>query len=377
MKNAMRFFIPIFLSGVVVFSLIYLHSGRKVAAVSLNESEVSAHREAMFYEKMDDNKVWCRLCPRKCIIPEGKRGFCRVRENRGGKLYSLVYGKPCSISVEPIEKAPFYHFKPGHRRLCIATVSCNLRCKYCQNSHISQVGPGEVDTYNLSPFDVVKIAQKEKVESICFTFNEPVVFYEYVYDIAKLAKQKGIKSSIVSAGYINEKPLRKLVKVLDAIKIDLKAYNEDFYRRICSAELGPVLKTLKILKEEGKHFEIVNLIVPTLNDDPEEIKKMCLWIKENLGDSVPLHFLRFHPSYRLTNLPSTNISKLETAIRIAKQAGLKYVYIGNVPGHRYNSTYCPNCGKMLIQRAGLKITENNIENGKCKHCGAEIAGVWD
>ena len=377
MKNARRFFIPVFLSGVAVFSLIYLHFGRKTAAISRNESEVSAPGEAMFYETMDDNKVLCRLCPRKCIIPEGKRGFCRVRENRGGKLYSLVYGKPCCISIEPIEKAPFYHFKPGHRRLCIATVSCNLRCKYCQNSQISQVGPGEVDTYNLSPFDVVKIAQKEKVESICFTFNEPVVFYEYVYDTAKLAKQKGIKSSIVSAGYINEKPLRKLVKVLDAIKIDLKAYNEDFYRRICSAELEPVLKTLKILKEEGKHFEIVNLIVPTLNDDPEEIKKMCLWIKENLGDSVPLHFLRFHPSYRLTNLPPTDISKLETAIRIAKQTGLKYVYIGNVPGHRYNSTYCPNCGKMLIQRAGLKITENNIENGKCKHCGAEIAGVWD
>ena len=189
------------------------------AALSLVYGRSSSYiREAMFYEKVEDNKVWCKLCPRKCIIPDGRRGFCRVRENRGGKLYSLVYGKPCSISVEPIEKAPFYHFMPGHRRLCIATVSCNLRCKYCQNWQISQVGPGEVRSFRLLPEEVVEKALTEKVDSICFTFTEPVVFYEYVYDIAKIARKNGLRVSIVSAGYVCEEPLRELVKVLDAVR---------------------------------------------------------------------------------------------------------------------------------------------------------------
>jgi len=334
-------------------------------------------REAMFYEKIEDNQVWCQLCPRKCIIPEGTRGFCRVRENRGGKLYSLVYGKPCRISVEPIEKAPFYHFKPGHRRLCIATVSCNLRCKYCQNWQISQVGPDEgITTYFLPPEQLVEKAIQEKVESICFTFNEPIVFYEYVYDTAKIARTKGIKVSIVSAGYIREEPLRELVKVLDAVKIDLKGFTETFYRSVCQGELEPILKTLKVLKEEKKHFEIVNLIVPTLNDKPEEIRKMCLWIKLNLGNDVPLHFTKFTPLYKLTRLPQTPVSKLEEAFNIAKKMGLNYVYIGNVPGHVRNSTFCPKCGKRLIYRKGFQVIENNVQDGRCKFCGQRIPGVW-
>ena len=348
-----------------------------LAILSLVHGRSSSYlREAMFYEKIEDSKVWCQLCPRKCIIPDGGRGFCRVRENRGGKLYSVVYGKPCSISVEPIEKAPFYHFKPGHRRLCIATVSCNLRCKYCQNWQISQVGPGEVDSFYLLPEEVVKKALAAKVESICFTFTEPIVFYEYVYDTAKIARTKGLKVSIVSAGYICEEPLRELVKVLDAVKIDLKGFNEKFYRDVCRGELKPVLASLKVLRGEGKHFEIVNLVVPTLNDNPDEIKKMCLWIRKNLGDSVPLHFTRFSPAYKLTHLARTPITALETAHRIATQTGLKYVYIGNVPGHRYNSTICPKCGKVLIHRAGFVVIENNIKEGKCRFCGEGIAGLW-
>lgn len=333
-------------------------------------------KEAMFYQRLDNNKVWCQLCPRKCIIPEGKRGFCRVRENRRGKLYSLVYGKPCSVNIGPIEKAPLYHFIPGHKRLCLATVSCNLRCKFCHNWQISQVGPGEVMEGSLSPDEIVREAKREGVSSLSFTYTEPTVFYEYIYDISKLAKKEGIKTSIVSNGYINPEPLRKLLTVLDAVKIDLKAFTERFYSEVCSAELEPVLKTLKVLKEEKAFFEIVNLVIPTLNDDPKEIKKMCEWIKENLGSDVPLHFTRFSPAYKILHLPSTPIETLELAIKTAHEVGLKYVYIGNVPGHKYNSTFCPRCEKRLIHRIHFSVLSNNIEDGRCRFCKYEIPGIW-
>ena len=334
-------------------------------------------KEAMFYQKLEGNNLRCRLCPRKCIIPEGGRGFCRVRENKGGKLYSLVYGKPCSVDLGPIEKAPIYHFIPGHVRLCLSTVGCNLRCKYCHNWHISQAGPGELREYNLSPEEVVKEALSQGVKSISFTYTEPTVFYEYIYDISKLAREKGIKTSIVSNGYINPEPLRKLLTVLDAVKIDLKGFTESFYREVSSAGLQPVLETLKVLKQEGVYFEIVNLIVPTLNDDPEEIKKMCEWIKENLGEDVPLHFSRFTPAYKLTSLPATPIKTLEEAVKIAQETGLRYVYLGNVPGHRYNSTFCPQCGKRLIHRIHFSVLKDEIEDGICGFCGYKIAGIWN
>jgi pyruvate formate lyase activating enzyme len=350
-----------------------------VAILLLFTYHVSAQslKEADFYKKLDDNAVQCQLCPRRCILSPNQKGVCRVRENQKGKLYALTYGKPCTVSVEPIEKAPFFHFIPGHKRLCIATVGCNLRCKYCQNWQISQKSVDEVSHYDLSTEDIIKIAKMEKVKSICFTFTEPVVSYEYIYEIAKLAHEEGIKTSVVSAGYINPEPLKKLIKVLDAVKIDLKGFTEDFYTEVTGGTLQPVLNTLKILKEENKWFEIVNLIVPTVNDNPEDIKKMCEWIKENLGDEVPVHFIRFHPAYKLTRLQPTPIETLEKAHKIAKDVGLKYVYIGNVPGHEYNSTFCPYCGKRLIHRVGFSVLENNIANGKCKFCGGKIAGVWE
>lgn len=343
---------------------------------AINSESLVKLKEAMFYRRLDNNKVWCQLCPRKCTIAEGKRGFCRVRENRGGRLYTLVYGRPCAVSIGPIEKAPLYHFEPSHKRLTVATVSCNLRCKHCHNWHISQVGPGEVREYNLTTEEIVEEAKRRGVGSISFTYTEPVVFYEYIYDISKLAKEKGLKTSIVSNGFINPEPLRKLLPVLDAVKIDLKAFTEKFYREVCAAELEPVLKTLKVLKEEGAFFEIVNLVIPTLNDSPEEIRKMCKWIKENLGEDVPLHFSRFHPAYRITHLPPTPVKTLEMAIRTAKDVGLKYIYIGNVPGHKYNSTFCSQCEKRLIHRIHFSVLSNNIENGKCRFCQQEIPGVW-
>jgi len=300
-------------------------------------------KEAMFYQQLDGKKVWCQLCFRKCIISNGQHGFCRNRENRDGKLYSLVYAQPCAVHIDPIEKEPQLHMLPGSDILCLATVSCNFRCKQCHNWHISQVGLGEVREYNLSPEEVVKEALRQGVNSISFTYTEP---------------------------------LRKPPKVLDAVKIDLKAFTKEFYREICEAEPESVLKTLKVLKEEGTFFEIVNLLIPTLNDNPEEIKKMCIWIKDNLGEDIPLHFSRFTPAYRLTHLPPTPIKTLEEAIRIAQGVGLKYVYIGNVPGHKYNSTFCPKCDKRLIHRIHFSVLSNNIKDGKCKFCQYEIHGIW-
>ncbi len=341
------------------------------------DEDKSVPHEAMYYEKLDKREIQCKICPRECIVQDGKTGFCNNRQNKGGVFHSLVYGRPCSLDAGPIEKAPFYHFRPGHVRLCLATVGCNFRCKHCQNWEISQAKPGDVRTLDAPPQEVVRLAQKEKlIESVCFTYTEPIVFYEYVYDTAKLAQEKGLMTSIVSAGYINEEPLKQLATVLSAVKIDLKAFSEKFYKEVCEGELEPVLETLKTLKGTGKHFEIVNLVIPTLNDGMDEIEKMCAWIKENLGDSVPLHFTRFHPEYKLRNLPDTPVKTLENAVAVAQKAGLKFVYIGNVPGHERNSTFCPKCGKRILHRIHFSPIETHIKSGKCEYCGEPIPGVW-
>ncbi|MCX7785000.1 MAG: AmmeMemoRadiSam system radical SAM enzyme [candidate division WOR-3 bacterium] len=333
-------------------------------------------KEAMFYKKLDNQRVLCELCPRYCVILPTKRGFCRNRENRNGTLYSIVYNRPCSIGIEPIEKAPFYHFLPGEMRLTLATVSCNQRCKYCQNWQLSQVSVEDIENYYMTPEDVVRTAQEKNLKIICFTYTEPIVFYEYMYDIAKLARKAGIKTVVVTAGYINPEPLKELCKVVDAIKIDLKGFTEKFYEEVCQTTLQPVLEACKTIKQEGIHLEIVNLVVPTLNDDTNKIKEMCLWIKENLGTEIPIHFTRFFPQYKLQNLPPTPISSLERAVKIAQSTGLKYVYIGNVPGHKYDNTYCPTCAKLLLKRQGYSIVENNIINNKCKFCGTKIYGLF-
>ncbi len=330
-----------------------------------------------YYQRLDDNDVWCQLCFRKCIIHEGERGFCRVRENREGKLYTLVYGRPCAIHIDPIEKEPQYHMLPGTTILCLATPSCNFRCRFCQNWSISQKRPEEVVCDHVSPEEIVQKAIKLEIPTISFTYTEPTVFYEYMYDIAKLAKKKGIRILWHSNGAMNPDPLRELLKYTDAVTIDLKGFSPEFYRKVSFSELDPVLRTLKIIKEEGVWLEIVNLVVPTFNDNMEDIKRMCIWVKENLGEDVPLHFSRFFPAYRLTKLPPTPIDTLEKAREIARQVGLHYVTIGNVPGHSANSTFCPNCGKIIIRRLHFMVLENNIERGRCRFCGHKIPGIWE
>jgi len=340
-----------------------------------NQNKITK-KEAMFYAKLDNKKVVCNLCPRHCVIESGKRGFCRNRENQNGTLYSIVYNQPCSIGIEPIEKAPFYHFLPGEMRLTLATASCNQRCKYCQNWELSQKSIEELENYYKTPEDIIKTAQQENLKIICFTYTEPMVFYEYMYDIAILAKKAGIKTAVVSGGYVNTAPLESLCKVVDAIKIDLKGFSESFYQNVCGSELQPVLEACKTVKKSGVHLELVNLVVPTLNDDTTKIKQMCLWVKDNLGTGVPVHFTRFFPQYKLQNLPPTPISTLERAVKIAQDAGLKYVYIGNVPGHKNDNTFCPNCGKLLIKRQGYSIVANNLNGSKCKYCNTKIYGVF-
>ncbi len=332
--------------------------------------------EASYYFKLDNKQVNCVLCPRRCVIAEGKRGFCGVRENIGGVLYSLVYAKPCSIHIDPIEKKPLFHVLPGSRAFSLATVGCNLKCKFCQNWQISQASPEDVSVVTLYPEEVIKKVKESGSPVIAYTYTEPTIYYEYMFDIAKLARAAGIKNVMHSAGFINEEPLRKLCPYLDAANIDLKGFNNRFYSEVTLGNVDDILRTLKILKEEGVWIEITNLILPGLNDDPAEIKKMCAWIRDNLGASTPVHFSRFWPMYKLADLSPTPVETLEMAQDIAKGSGLKYVYIGNVSGTDGEDTFCPKCGKKIVDRAGYVITALHVIEGSCEFCKEKIDGVW-
>ncbi|MCD5401123.1 AmmeMemoRadiSam system radical SAM enzyme, partial [candidate division NPL-UPA2 bacterium] len=280
-------------------------------------------------------QVRCTLCFHKCVIPAGRPGICRVRVNYQGRLYTLVYGRPAGLQTDPIEAEPMYHMIPGHRNLGVFTASCNFRCKQCHNWHITQRGPEEVRALRYTPEEVVAEAIRRRSRSISHTINEPTIFFEFMYDIAKVSRREGLLNLFHTNGGIAPEPLRALLQHMDGVVVDLKGFCEEVYREIFGGELAPVLETLKIIREEGVWLEIVNLIIPTLNDEPDKIKEMCIWIRDNLGEDVPLHFTRFSPAYRLTHLPPTPIKTLELAVKIAHEAGLKYVYIGNVPGHKY------------------------------------------
>ncbi|MFC1546615.1 AmmeMemoRadiSam system radical SAM enzyme, partial [bacterium] len=344
-----------------------------------NTSVVSAEdfKEAGFYEKLENKIVQCALCPFRCVLSPGQIGICRSRKNINGILRALSYNNLCAVHVDPIEKKPFFHFLPGTWAFSIAAAGCNLRCKFCQNWQISQVSPLETINYNYTPEQCVLLAQKYGCQSIAYTYSEPTNFYEYMYDTAVLAKQAGIKNVYHSSGYINEEPLRELCRYLDAADIDLKGFTEEYYQKMCGASLAPVLRTLKVLKEEGVWLEITTLIVTGQNDDLPTLRKMFRWIKDNLGKDVPLHLSRFHPMYKLKNLPPTPIETLESARRSAIEEGMQYVYIGNVFGNQYEDTFCPRCGRKVIDRAGYKIVEYKIsDKGECAFCKYKISGVY-
>ncbi len=333
--------------------------------------------EVRFYETLEDGKVRCGICFRNCVIAPGERGFCKARENKDGVLYSLVYGLPSALQRDPVEKEPMFHVEPGSSIYCIGTASCNFRCRHCHNWHLSQLTIEEVRSYyQRTPQDLVREAKDRGMPAISFTYNEPTILYEYIYDTARIAQEEGIRFIFHTNGSMNPEPLRKLLPHVDAVTVDLKGFTEEFYREISQARLEPVLNTLEIIREEGVWLEIVNLVIPGFNDDPEEIREMCGWIKENLGSQTPIHFTRFTPAYRLTGVQPTPVETLEMAHRIAGEEGLEYVYIGNVPGHIHNSTFCPDCGETLIQRYHFSVHQVNIDEGKCKNCGNEIPGIW-
>ena len=330
-------------------------------------------KEALFWKKTENKTVQCSLCPRNCVIRDGRRGNCRVRENNNGKLYSLVYAKPASVALDPIEKKPLYHFMPSSETVSFGTAGCNLHCSYCQNWEISQCEP-EIVKNKVLPAEIIKKCKEVKSRIISYTYTEPTVFYEYMHETAELAKKNFLKNVMVSNGFINPEPLKKLIPLIDAANIDLKG-NEKFYREVTGAWIEPVLETLKELKRKKVWLEITNLIVPTLNDSALQIKWLSKWIYDNLGSDVPLHFSAFWPTYKLNELPSTPLEKLKEARKIAMNEGLKYVYAGNVNFPEGNTTFCPKCKKAVIKRSGFYVSENLLKNGKCS-CGERIAGIW-
>jgi pyruvate formate lyase activating enzyme len=332
-------------------------------------------KEALYY--IDTPKgIKCKLCPQACEIKPGEVGDCKTNYHYQGKLYSISYGNPCAVHVDPIEKKPLFHFLPASKAYSIATAGCNLACLNCQNWEISQSSPKDTRNYDMPPEQVVAEAKSSNCRSIAYTYTDPVCFYEYTLDTAMIARQQGVKNLMHSAGYIHEDPLRRLCKFLDAANIDLKSYSNELYEMLSGATLDPVLKSLKILKEEGVWLEITNLIVPTWTDDLDMIKRMCEWICDNGLADCPLHFSRFSPMHKLTNLPMTPESTLVQARQIALAAGVKFVYIGNVPGSDAENTTCPKCKKLLVERIGYYINQNNIVNSACKFCNEKIPGVW-
>ncbi|MEW5895553.1 MAG: AmmeMemoRadiSam system radical SAM enzyme [Candidatus Omnitrophota bacterium] len=320
--------------------------------------------------------IECLLCPRACRLKPGQRGDCRVRLNLDGKLQTLVYGSPCSIHVDPIEKKPLFHVLPGSSSFSIATAGCNLHCKYCQNWQISQQPPEALTNYNLSPEQTVQAALSERCRSIAYTYSDPVVFYEYTYDTSKLANISGILNVLVTAGYINQQPLIDLCPHVHAANVDLKGITDQFYQRMSQASLKPVQDAIITMKKNHVWVEITNLVVPTWNDRETDIRDLCKWVKDYCGEDTPLHFSKFWPMHQLKNLPPTPTSILDRAWEIGRETGLKYVYVGNIPGHAGNSTYCPSCKKILIERAGFRILQNNIVEGRCGNCGEKIPGIW-
>jgi len=331
---------------------------------------------ALFQEETPRG-IMCRICPNECVLKEGEISKCNNRKVKDSKLWTMAYGNPCSVNIDPVEKKPLYHFFPGSRAWSIATAGCNLACLNCQNWTISQLSPDKTRNYDQMPEKVVDGAVKSSCRSIAYTYTEPVTFYEYAYDTALLARRAGIKNIVKSNGYINPDPLKKLCSVIDAANIDLKAFNDSTYLRLTGGKLQPVLDSLKIYRDMGVWLEITNLVVPQWTDNPDEIGRMCKWLSENGFKDTPLHFSRFYPTYKLEQLPPTPAEILKNAVNTAAAEGLKYVYTGNVPGDEVSDTKCPSCGNLVITRQGFRVTANNLKEGRCNKCGNEISGVWN
>lgn len=329
-------------------------------------------KEARFFQKGEAQEVQCGLCPHRCRLGEGKSGVCRVRKNIRGTLYALTYGKVTSIALDPVEKKPLYHFYPGRDILSVGSVGCNFRCPFCQNWHISQVGLEEYPLHDVTPEELLHLAEERASLGISFTYNEPFIWWEFVYDVAVLFRNRGLKNVLVTNGYVEREPLRELLPFIDAMNIDLKAFDEDFYRRYCRAHLAPVLATIEQAFEAGVHVELTHLVVTGLNDDLEEFQSLVDWVA-TLSPLIPLHISRYFPAYKLSH-PPTSIAFLERAFQIAREK-LPFVYLGNVWDEAKNSTFCPSCGNVVVVRRGYNVQVVGLDGPRCRFCGNELPFV--
>jgi len=334
--------------------------------------------EASLFEKLEKRKVKCHLCAHECTIADGKMGICGVRENRDGTLFTLIYNTVSSEAVDPIEKKPLYHFLPGTLSYSQGTIGCNFRCSHCQNWTISQVKLEQAHIREITPEESVAQALASDCASISWTYNEPTIWHEFTYDSARLAHEAGLKTVYVTNGYITEDALRDISPYLDAFRVDIKAFRDEFYRETCRAHLQPVLDSSVVARELGMHIEVINLVIPGKNDDPKETRNLIEWVHDNLGSKTPVHFTRFYPMYKMKDVSPTPVATLERAWQMAKDAGMEYPYVGNVAGHKYENTYCPRCGTLLIDRSGFQIVRNIITGDKkCPDCGYGITVVLD
>ena len=333
-------------------------------------------RPGAWFAAAPDGAVRCELCPWRCTLAAGQRARCRVRANHGGEGQTLAWGNPVLVQEDPVERLPFFHVRPGSRTLSVSTAGCNLHCQFCEVWDMALVHPEEVHSYDMPPRAIIEHARAAGLESVSFAFGEPVVFYEYMLDIAVRARDAGLLNLLQTAAFIEPAPLRTLAATIDAANVDLKGFDERFYREVCGGELAPVLRSLVALKEAGVHLEITHIVIPTLNDDRQTLERMCAWILDALGADVPLHLARFYPLYKLANLPQTPVSALDRARAIALDSGLEYVYVAKVTGHAGENTFCPGCGEPVIERLGFIIDAVHLDAGRCRQCGHSIPGRW-
>lgn len=334
-------------------------------------------REIDYYDQLPQQKIQCHVCPLDCTLKPGETCFCQTRTNVDGRLYSRAYNNPCILRVDEVEKLPLNHYRPGTRTLTLGVGGCNLRCLYCQNWQMSQSLPDRLKVFNMTPDDVIAAARKQKIDTIAFSYTEPIAFLEYALDIAKKARQAGMHVIVATAAFVKTEPLLELARYVDAFAVSLKGFDEAFYHRVTGVRLAPVLDAIKTIKHKTPSWlELVNLVVPGYNDDPDTIARMVAWIRAEVGDDTPIHFARFVPMYQLSNLPKTPVQALEKSCELARQAGIRYVYTSNIAPHDGTSTQCANCGARLIERLGFKVLSNEVRNGKCPKCGLRLPGVW-
>lgn len=329
-----------------------------------------------WFEPAAGGRLACTLCPLRCRLADGERGRCRVREHRDGHGYTLAYGNPSLVQLDPVERTPFFHLLPGTRSLSVSTAGCPIACRFCEVWDMALATPEEVVAYDLPPEALVRHALDVGATSLGFAFGEPVAFFEYALDAAALARAAGLRVLVHTSGFIEEVPLAALTPLVDGVNVDLKAFDEAFYRELCAAELAPVLRSIKAVHAAGVHLELTNLLIPTLNDDPAQVSAMCRWIVSELGPDVPLHLARFYPLYQLANLPPTPVSTIDRARAIAFEEGLRHVYVSRVTGHEGENTLCPGCGSEAIGRLGFMVEHVAIEDGRCSSCGRPIPGLW-